>query len=62
MSKQPTVQDIAGWPKPNYVDPVTRRPLVLGVEIPLMILVGGFTIVRFYSRIFIIRGIQWVSL
>ncbi|KAF2472809.1 uncharacterized protein BDR25DRAFT_200116, partial [Lindgomyces ingoldianus] len=53
----PTPADIAGWPAPNYVNPETRRPLVLSVEIPLCILVIMFTFVRFYSRTVIIQAL-----
>jgi hypothetical protein len=59
MSTLPTLDDIAGWPAPNYVDPVTRRPLVLGVEIPLTILTILFTAGRFYSRTVIVRALGW---
>jgi hypothetical protein len=59
MSTFPTLQDIAKWPAPNYVDPVTRRPLVLGVEIPLTILTILFTAARFYSRTVIVKALGW---
>jgi hypothetical protein len=61
MSKQPTPADMASWPAPNYVNPETRRPLVLGVEIPLMILIVIFTVLRFYSRLTIVRKLGIVS-
>jgi hypothetical protein len=59
MSTFPTLEDIAKWPAPNYVDPVTRRPLVLSVEIPLTILTIMFTACRFYSRTVIVRALGW---
>ncbi|ORY16832.1 hypothetical protein BCR34DRAFT_475752 [Clohesyomyces aquaticus] len=57
MSMTPTPADIASWPKPNFVDPETRRPLILGVEIPLCTLVITFTVMRFYSRMVLIRAL-----
>lgn len=44
----PTPEEMAAWPAPNYVDPVTRRPLLLGIEIPLFILVVLFNAMRLY--------------
>lgn len=55
----PTPADVALWPAPNYVDPVTRRPLVLGVEIPLTLLTILFTAGRFYSRTVIVKALGW---
>lgn len=49
----PSPEEMAAWPPPNYVDPVTRRPLVLGVEIPLLLLVVLFNYMRFHSEFFI---------
>jgi hypothetical protein len=59
MSTFPTPEDVLKWPAPNYVDPVTRRPLVLGVEIPLTILPILFTAGRFYSRTVIVKVLGW---
>jgi hypothetical protein len=59
MSTFPTNADIAKWPAPNYVDPITRRPLVLGVEIPLTILTILFVAARFYSRTIIVKALGW---
>jgi hypothetical protein len=59
MSTFPTLADIAKWPAPNYVDPVTRRSLVLGVEIPLTILTIMFTACRFYSRTVVVKALGW---
>ncbi|KAF2659582.1 hypothetical protein K491DRAFT_565244, partial [Lophiostoma macrostomum CBS 122681] len=56
-SKVPTAEDMATWPLANFENPETRRPLVLGVEIPLMILVITFTAMRFYSRTMIIKAL-----
>jgi hypothetical protein len=62
MSKVPTLEQMALWPAPNYVDPQTRRPLVLGVEIPLVILVISFVAMRFYSRTVLVRALGLVSM
>jgi hypothetical protein len=59
MGSLPTPADVARWPAPNYIDPVTRRPLVLGVEIPLTILTILFTAGRFYSRTAIVKALGW---
>jgi hypothetical protein len=59
MATFPTPEDISKWPTPNYVNPETRRPLVLGVEIPLMILTTVFTAGRFYSRTVIVKALGW---
>jgi hypothetical protein len=59
MATLPTIEDIIKWPLPNYVDPVTRRPLVLGVEIPMTILPIIFTAGRFYSRTVIVKALGW---
>jgi hypothetical protein len=60
MSMVPTVEEILAWPAPNYVDPETKQSLVLGVQIPLMVLVVVFVSMRFYSRIFLVRALGLV--
>jgi hypothetical protein len=57
MATLPTPEDISKWP--NYVDPITRRSLVLGVEIPLINLIIIFTAGRFYSRTIIVKALGW---
>jgi hypothetical protein len=59
MATLPTTADVLKWPTPNYVDPVTRRPLVLSVEIPLTVLTILFTGGRFYSRTVIVKALGW---
>jgi hypothetical protein len=59
MATLPTPADILSWPRANYVDPITRRPLVLGVEIPLTVLTILFTAGRFYSRTIIVKALGW---
>jgi hypothetical protein len=60
-TKLPTFDDILSWPPPNYVDPETRKPLVLAVEIPLMVLVITFISARIYTRTFLVRALGLVS-
>ncbi|PSN71300.1 hypothetical protein BS50DRAFT_584806 [Corynespora cassiicola Philippines] len=57
MGRVPTPEEVAAWPAPNYVNPITRRPLVLGVDIPLIFLVALVVSARFYSRTVIIRAL-----
>ncbi|OCL04480.1 hypothetical protein AOQ84DRAFT_380543 [Glonium stellatum] len=45
-----TPQDIALWPMPNYIDPVTRVHLILGVEIPLTVIMSFFMGVRLVAK------------
>ncbi|KAF2503195.1 hypothetical protein BU16DRAFT_448722 [Lophium mytilinum] len=63
-SKQtPTPAEIASWPAPNYINPKTHRPFVLGVEIPLTAFAVLFG--RFYSRTILRRTLgidDWIML
>jgi hypothetical protein len=43
-------KDALSWPRPNYVNPQSRQPLLLGTEIFLGILVTGFVFLRVYMR------------
>ena len=61
MLALPSAEEIATWPPPNYVDPETRRPLVLAIEIPLLLLVVLFVSMRFYSRTILIKALGGVS-
>ena len=47
------------FPEPNYVDPITRRPLALAVMIPMTVLVTAFISCRFYCRTVLIRTLGW---
>ncbi|KAF1954464.1 hypothetical protein CC80DRAFT_476214 [Byssothecium circinans] len=57
MYTGPTEGERATWPAPNYINPDTRVPMVLGVEITCLTLVVLFTALRFYTRIFIVKGL-----
>lgn len=50
---------IVSWPKPNYVDPVTRGDALLVLMILFSILVFLAVIGRYYSRIVIKRWFGW---
>ena len=59
----PTIQQMDSWPDPNYVDPETRRPLLLGIEMPLTVLAILFVGARFYARTYVRRVLgedDWV--
>ncbi|KAF2650645.1 hypothetical protein K491DRAFT_125383 [Lophiostoma macrostomum CBS 122681] len=45
-----TPEEMAAWPEPNFVDPVTRAPIVIGLTASTMILVVIFTAMRFYGK------------
>ena len=47
----PTKEIIEGWPKPNYVDPVTRGPALTIVNIIFIILVFLVVGLRYYTRL-----------
>ena len=47
----PTAAVIASWPKPNYVDPVTRGPALTIVNIIFIILVLIVVALRYYTRL-----------
>jgi hypothetical protein len=47
----PTLQDMAGWPSPNYVNPKTRVAPQLGVIITGTIVMLVFVVGRVISRL-----------
>jgi hypothetical protein len=58
-SRFPTAAELASWPEINYVNPETRRPLTLAVNIPMTVLVIAFISCRFYSRTVLTRSLGW---
>ncbi|KAL8689065.1 MAG: hypothetical protein Q9218_005173 [Villophora microphyllina] len=59
----PTLEVIKSWPKPNYVNPVTRGPALTVVNIIFIILVVLVVGLRYYTRIRITRSFgldDWV--
>jgi hypothetical protein len=58
-SRFPTVEEFLSFPEPNYVDPITRRPLALAIVIPMTVLVTFFISCRFYCRTVLIYTLGW---
>lgn len=58
-SRFPTPAEFASFPEPNYVNPITRQPLVVGVMVPLSVLVIVFMFCRLYSRTILVNAIGW---
>jgi hypothetical protein len=55
----PTMQDFESWPSPNYVNPVSRQWVVIGVEAPITFIAALFVAARFYSRTYIKHVLGW---
>jgi len=47
----PPMEVLLSWPLPNYVDPVSRGPAVLIVNIVTMSLAFLLTLLRLYTRL-----------
>ncbi len=58
-SRFPTAEERLSFPTPNYVDPVTRRPLAVGIIAPITVLVVVFISCRFYSRTILTKTLGW---
>lgn len=58
-SRFPTPQELASFPEPNYVDPVTRQPLVVGITTTMSALVIMLLFCRFYSRTVLVFALGW---
>ena len=52
----PTKEIIESWPKPNYVNPITRGPALTVVNIIFIILVFLVVGLRYYTRLRITRS------
>ncbi|KAF1994090.1 hypothetical protein P154DRAFT_586904 [Amniculicola lignicola CBS 123094] len=46
----PTPEDIASWPLPNFENPESRGPVVIGLTVFTMVFAVLFTGVRFYGK------------
>lgn len=57
--RYPTLDVIASWPKPNYVDPVGRGPALLAVELTVLPLALLCLALRMYVRIRLLRAPWW---
>lgn len=53
----------AGFPpsnvQPNFEDPYTRLPLLLGVSIPLIVLAISCFSIRIYTKLAILKNWKW---
>lgn len=58
MAVVPGIDEMLKWPTPNYVNPETRGPLLLGVEIPLLVLVIIVIAMRIYRYVFVSEILQ----
>ncbi len=47
---------IASWPRPNYIDPVTRGPGLVIVNVVLLVLMLLVVGLRFYTRMRITKS------
>ena len=45
-----TPEEMARWPAPNFVNPESRGPIVVGITASTMALVVIFQCVRFYGK------------
>jgi hypothetical protein len=50
---------IATWPKPNYIDPVTRGPALMVVELTLLPIAMIIVFMRLYVRIVWLKKSWW---
>jgi len=55
----PPPEVIATWPKPNYVNPETRGPALIVVEILTLFLAVTCVALRLYVRIAMMRKTDW---
>jgi hypothetical protein len=61
----PTVEQMAHWPAPNYINPSTRVPAVIAVMVVFTTLMVPFLITRIYIRLKIRGGVKlddWIIL
>jgi hypothetical protein len=47
----PTLQEMASWPAPNYINPQTLVPAVYGVTIAFTVLMLPFVFARIHMRL-----------
>lgn len=53
-----TPEQIASWPTPNYVDPDTRLGLVLGIEIPFVVITVAIIVARMVAPLYTSRRLE----
>lgn len=64
-SRFPTLAEMAVWPKPNYIDPETKQPLALGINVVMSSVIVAFVSCRFYSRTRLVKALgldDWIML
>ncbi len=57
--RSPPPEVLATWPKPNYVDPVTRGPALVIVELTALSLSSIILGMRLYTRAYVTRNLGW---
>lgn len=57
--RQPPPEVLASWPKPNYIDPETRGPALMIVELIALPLALLCLALRLFVRIKILRKTGW---
>lgn len=58
-SRFPTAAELASFPEPNYVNPITRQPLIIGVTTTMSVLVISLLACRIYSRTVLVFAVGW---
>ncbi|KAL5381811.1 hypothetical protein DPSP01_006994 [Paraphaeosphaeria sporulosa] len=58
-SRFPTPAELASFPKPNYVNPITRQPLIIGVTTAMSVMVIALLACRIYSRTVLVYAVGW---
>ncbi|PVH95173.1 hypothetical protein DM02DRAFT_732020 [Periconia macrospinosa] len=64
-SRFPTLEEMASWPKPNFINPETQQPLALGLNTVMTFVVVSFISTRFYSRTRLVKALgldDWIML
>lgn len=57
--RQPPPDVVASWPAPNYINPETRGPALVIVELLAMSISTICLGLRFYARAYIMRNVDW---
>jgi hypothetical protein len=57
--RSPPPDVLASWPTPNYINPVTRGPALIVVEILALCIGAIFLGLRMYVRLRIMRSVDW---
>ncbi|CAI6299405.1 unnamed protein product [Periconia digitata] len=58
-SRFPTSSEILSWPEPNFVDPETKQPLAMGINVVMSFVIVSFICCRFYSRTRLVKALWW---